>query len=75
MSTAMKLDAAALTEVLSEDPCPDCWATGHRWGPRITEYLDEIAVTRQRCTCNRCACDGLQVTVAPPDTGTPQHRA
>jgi hypothetical protein len=74
MSTDHRLTSAACTEALPAWPCPDCDIGKHRWTEPITEAIEDVPVTRWRCTCRMCQCDGLHVIVSPPTTGVAQHR-
>ena len=45
----------------------------HRWSAPIVEAVDTARITRWRCTCPHCQCDGLHLVVDPTERDTTDH--
>ena len=46
-------------------PVRACADDVHRWSAPVAEAVDTARITRWRCTCPHCQCDGLRLTVDP----------
>ena len=74
MSTPTRVETVRTGELSPVARC-GCADDAHRWSSPVVEAIDAVRITRWRCTCPHCRCDGLHLVVDPADTGKPQHVA